>query len=61
VAAERQVRHVLERAQPGAIANLHDAEGTLAAPERLLAALPAMLDGLIGTGYELTTVAELLD
>jgi len=61
VAAERQVRHVLERAQPGAIVNLHDAEGTLAAPERLLAALPAMLDGLIGTGYELTTVAELLD
>jgi peptidoglycan/xylan/chitin deacetylase (PgdA/CDA1 family) len=61
VAAERQVRHVLDHAQPGAIVNLHDAEGTPAAPERLLAALPAMLDGLTADGYELTTVAELLD
>ena len=61
VAAERQVRHVVDRAQPGAIVNLHDAEGTPAAPERLLAALPSMLDGLTGAGYELTTVAELLD
>ena len=61
VAAERQARHVLERAHPGAIVDLHDAEGTPAAPERLLGALPAMIEGLRDAGYELTTVAELLD
>jgi peptidoglycan/xylan/chitin deacetylase (PgdA/CDA1 family) len=60
VPAERQVRHVLERAHPGAIVDLHDAEGTPAAPERLLIALPAMIDGLRDAGYELVTVAELL-
>ncbi|MBI4636978.1 MAG: polysaccharide deacetylase family protein [Candidatus Rokubacteria bacterium] len=60
VPAERQARYVLERAHPGAIVDLHDAEGTPGAPERLLSALPAMLDGLSAAGYELTTVAELL-
>ena len=61
VPAERQARHVLARAHPGAIVDLHDAEGAPAAPERLLIALPAMIDGLRDAGYELTTVAELLD
>ena len=60
VPAERQARRVLERAHPGAIVDLHDAEGTPAAPERLLIALPAMIDGLRDAGYELVTVAELL-
>ena len=60
VPAERQVRRVLSRAQPGAIVDLHDAEGTPRAPERLLAALPPMIDGLRQAGYELVTVAELL-
>ncbi len=60
VAAERQVDCVLARAHPGAIVDLHDAEGTPAAPERLAAALPAMIDGLTRAGYEVTTVAELL-
>lgn len=60
VPAERQARLVLERAHPGAIVDLHDAEGAPAAPERLVAALPAMIDGLRDAGYELTTVAELL-
>ncbi len=60
VTADRQTRHVLERAHPGAIVDLHDAEGTPAAPERLLGALPSMIDGLRNAGYELTTVAELL-
>jgi hypothetical protein len=41
--------------------DLHDAEGTPRAPERLLQALPAMIDGLRAAGYELATVAELLD
>lgn len=58
--AERQVSHVLVRVHPGAIVDLHDAEGTPRAPERLLAALPPMIDGLRDVGYELVTVAELL-
>ncbi len=57
---ERQVSHVLRRAHPGAIVDLHDAEGTPRAPERLLAALPSMIDGLRHAGYELVTVAQLL-
>jgi peptidoglycan/xylan/chitin deacetylase (PgdA/CDA1 family) len=60
VPAERQARYVLERAHPGAIVDLHDAEGTPRAPERLLAALPPMLAGLRDAGYELVTVAGLL-
>lgn len=52
---------VLTRAQAGAIVDLHDAEGTRGAPERLCAALPRMLERLTETGYELVTVAELLE
>ena len=59
-AAETQVAHVLRRAHPGAIVDLHDAEGTLGAPARLCAALPAMIDGLRAAGYGLATVGELL-
>ena len=58
--AADQAAYVLARARPGAIVDLHDAEGTPGAPARLLAALPAMLDGLRGAGYDLVTVAELL-
>ena len=59
-AAAQQVTHVLRRAHPGAIVDLHDAEGTPAAPARLLQALPAMLDGLRERGYVFTTVGDLL-
>ncbi|HEY3067001.1 MAG TPA: polysaccharide deacetylase family protein [Methylomirabilota bacterium] len=58
--AAAQVRHVLRRAHPGAIVDLHDAEGTPGAPERLWAALPAMIDGLRAAGYRLATVRDLL-
>ena len=58
--AEAQVAHVLRRAHPGAIVDLHDAEGTPGAPARLCAALPAMIDGLAAAGYEFATVGELL-
>ena len=61
VAAEDQVSRVLRRAHPGAIVDLHDAEGTPHAPARLVRALPAMIDGLCAAGYELATVAELLE
>jgi peptidoglycan/xylan/chitin deacetylase (PgdA/CDA1 family) len=52
--------HVLTHAHAGAIVDLHDAEGTPGAPERLCAALPQMLERLTETGYELVTVGELL-
>jgi peptidoglycan/xylan/chitin deacetylase (PgdA/CDA1 family) len=60
VSAERQVAHVLARAHAGAIVDLHDAEGTPAAPARLLEALPPLLDGLRAGGWGLVTVGELL-
>ena len=60
VSAAIQAGRVLARARPGAIVDLHDAEGTRAAPERLLDALPAIIDGLRRDGYELTTISELL-
>jgi peptidoglycan-N-acetylglucosamine deacetylase len=59
--ARAQVRHVLRRARAGAIVDLHDAEGTPGAPQRLYAALPEMIDGLRRGGYQLTTVSDLLD
>lgn len=60
VAAPVQVHRVLSRAHPGAIVDLHDAEGTPGAPERLIEALPGIVAGLRASGYELTTVTEVL-
>ena len=60
-AATQQADDVLRRAHPGAIVDLHDAEGLDGAPGRLLTALPPMIDGLRADGYELVTVSELLD
>jgi peptidoglycan-N-acetylglucosamine deacetylase len=56
----RQVEHVLDHAHPGAIVDLHDAEGVREAPERLLVALSPMIVGLRRLGYDLVTVRELL-
>jgi peptidoglycan/xylan/chitin deacetylase (PgdA/CDA1 family) len=58
--ADAQVTHVVRRAHPGAIVGLHDAEGTAGAPARLVAALPAMIEGLRTKGYTFATVGELL-
>ena len=58
--ASAQVAHVLGRAHPGAIVDLHDAEGTVGAPARLTAALPPMIEGLRAAGYGFATVDELL-
>ena len=60
VDAGAQARFVVRRAHPGAIVDLHDAEGTPRAPERLAAALPEMIAGLMDAGYDLTTVTDLL-
>jgi len=54
-------RHGQRCAHPGAIVDLHDAEGLRHAPERLLAALPLMIAGLRELGYEFATVGELLE
>jgi peptidoglycan/xylan/chitin deacetylase (PgdA/CDA1 family) len=59
--AERQARDVVGRAHPGAIVDLHDAEGTPGAPTRLCAALPAMIAGLRERGFATATVGELLE
>jgi peptidoglycan-N-acetylglucosamine deacetylase len=59
-AAGIQVQRVLRRAHPGAIVDLHDAEGTRGAPGRLLEALPAMIAGLRERGYGFATVSDLL-
>jgi peptidoglycan/xylan/chitin deacetylase (PgdA/CDA1 family) len=58
--AQEQVTRVIRRAHPGAIVDLHDAEGTPRAPERLVAALGPMISGLRDEGYGFATVAELL-
>jgi peptidoglycan-N-acetylglucosamine deacetylase len=60
VDAARQSARVVRRARPGAIVDLHDAEGTPRAPARLVEALPAILGGLREQGYDLVTVGELL-
>jgi peptidoglycan/xylan/chitin deacetylase (PgdA/CDA1 family) len=61
VEAAVQVDRVLRRARPGAIVDLHDAEGTSGAPDRLLDALPGMIDGLRAAGYCFASVGELLE
>ncbi len=58
--AEQQCARVLREAHPGAIVDLHDAEGTPRAPERLVEMLPPTIAGLRDAGYGFATVAELL-
>ncbi len=55
-----QVQHVLRHAHAGAIVDLHDAEGTPQAPDRLYEALPAMIGGLRRNGYDLVPLSDLL-
>jgi peptidoglycan/xylan/chitin deacetylase (PgdA/CDA1 family) len=56
-----QAACVLGRAHPGAIVDLHDAEGVTGAPARLTEALPAMIEGLRAAGYNLVSLADLLE
>ena len=60
VPAPRQVAYVVGHAHPGAIVDLHDAEGTRDAPARLVEALPRMIAALRDRDYAFTTVADLL-
>lgn len=58
--ARRQAAYVERRAHPGAIVDLHDAEGVAGASARLVEALPPMISGLAEAGYRFRTVSDLL-
>lgn len=60
--ADQIVRAILRRAKPGGIIVLHDGRSTRQGFDRtpLLRALPEILAGLKGQGYELVTVPELI-
>ncbi len=60
VAPEEQLRHAAARACPGAIFDLHDADGVPGAGHRLLAALPSLIAGLRREGYRLVPLRDLL-
>ena len=51
---------ILAGARPGAILLLHDAQGSPGAPERTLAALPAILEGLRRRGLRPVTLSRLV-
>ncbi len=55
-----QVSRAFRRARPGAIFDLHDADGVPGAGERLVAALPSMIEGLRAGGYALAPLRDLL-
>lgn len=55
-----QLRRVIEGARPGAILDLHDADGVPGAGARLLQALPALIARLREAGYRLAPPRDLL-
>jgi peptidoglycan/xylan/chitin deacetylase (PgdA/CDA1 family) len=62
--AKTTTTHIVERilrgAAPGAILLLHDAGGAPGAPQRTLAALPEILDGLRDRGLRPVTLSQLI-
>jgi len=60
VAPEAQVHRVVARAAPGAIVDLHDADGVPGAGARLAEALPALIDGLRQRGFTLAPLRDVL-
>lgn len=60
VPAALQVARSLRRARPGAILDLHDADGVRGAGARLVEALPALIEALRGRGHALVPLRELL-
>ena len=54
------VERVIRRVRPGAIVDLHDADGLPGAGGRLIEALPAMIERLRQAGYEPGSLGELL-
>jgi peptidoglycan-N-acetylglucosamine deacetylase len=55
-----QVARVVARARPGAIVDLHDADGVPGAGSRVVAALPALIARLRDAGYALVPLRDLL-
>ncbi len=53
-------RRILRGARPGGILLLHDADGSDGAPERTLAALPWILEGIRERGLRPVTLSELV-
>lgn len=60
VGPAEQARRGTARARPGAIYDLHDADGVPGAGARLAEHLPALIGGLRGQGYALVPLRELL-
>jgi len=58
--AALQVERVRRRARPGAILDLHDADGVPGAGGRLVEALPAMIESLRSDGYALAPLRDVL-
>jgi peptidoglycan/xylan/chitin deacetylase (PgdA/CDA1 family) len=54
------VARILAGARPGAILLLHDADGAPGAPERTLAALPGIREGLAARGLRPVTLSDLI-
>lgn len=60
VAPAEQVRRVAARARPGAIVDLHDADGVPGAGARLVDALPRLIETLRRRGFALSPLRDLL-
>jgi peptidoglycan/xylan/chitin deacetylase (PgdA/CDA1 family) len=60
VAPEAQVRRVAARVSPGAIVDLHDADGVPGAGARVAEALPDLIDALRQRGFALAPLRDLL-
>lgn len=60
VSAGQQVERCRGRARPGAIVDLHDADGVPGAGRRVLEALPSLIGTLRGLGYDLVPLRDLL-
>ena len=58
--AERQLRTATERVKPGAIFDLHDADGVPGAGGRTVQVLPALIAALRQDGYALAGLGDLL-
>lgn len=56
----RQLRSAAARVRPGAILDLHDADGVAGAGGRLVEMLPRLIDELRGGGYALAPLRDLL-
>ena len=57
---DTQIRRAMARVAPGAILDLHDADGVPGAGARLVQALPRLIDALRARGYTLAPLRDVL-